>query len=242
MPIAELAAATYNPRKALKAGDPEYAKLRRSIEEFGLVDPVIWNSRTKRVVGGHQRLTVLRDFGHTTAPTIVVDLDERHEKALNIALNKIAGAWDLTLLRDLLTEIEVSGEGVTLTGFDPKEIEEILTGYWHDDSGEDRGPRASALGQPARESLRARAASSGLRRQPRRRDLGSAHGQELAHCIWTDPTYGVDPNVLFKPQADGAMFKGNRRQDIALLLREVFAQADRLSQPFPGPNGLRPHL
>lgn len=55
-------------------GNPEYAKLRRSIEEFGLVDPIIWNSRTKRVVGGHQRLTVLRDLGHTSAPTVVVDL------------------------------------------------------------------------------------------------------------------------------------------------------------------------
>ena len=47
MPIAELAPAPYNPRKSLRQGDPEYAKLRRSIEEFGVVDPVIWNSRTK---------------------------------------------------------------------------------------------------------------------------------------------------------------------------------------------------
>lgn len=142
MPIAELAAAPYNPRKALKAGDLEYAKLRRSIEEFGLVDPVIWNSRTKRVVGGHQRLTVLRDLGHTTAPTVVVDLDEKREKALNVALNKIAGAWDLTLLCDLLKEMEVSGEDVTLSGFDPKEIERCTRG-WHWDRGRaERSPHA----------------------------------------------------------------------------------------------------
>ena len=81
MAIDELAPAPYNPRKALRRSDPEYQKLRRSIEEFGMVDPIIWNARTKRVVGGHQRLTVLRDLGHTTAPTVVVDLDEQREKA-----------------------------------------------------------------------------------------------------------------------------------------------------------------
>ena len=233
MPIAELAAAPYNPRQALKAGDPEYAKLRRSIEKFGLVDPVIWNSRTKRVVGGHQRLTVLRDLGHTTAPTVVVDLDERLEKALNIALNKIAGAWDLTLLRDLLTEIEVSGEDVTLTGFDPKEIEEILTRYQDDDPGEDVAvpePPANPVSRPGDlYELGPHRLVCGDSREDATWDL--LMGQELAHCMWTDPPYGVDPNVLFKPQADGAMFEGNRRQDIAPLLREVFAQADRHLRP-----------
>ena len=79
MPIAELAPAPYHPRKGLGPGDREYAKLRRSIEEFGLVDPLIWNSRTKRVVVGHQRLAMLRDLGHTTAPTVLVELDELRE-------------------------------------------------------------------------------------------------------------------------------------------------------------------
>jgi ParB-like chromosome segregation protein Spo0J len=40
---AELLPADYNPRKDLKPGDPEYEKLKRSIEQFGYVEPVIWN-------------------------------------------------------------------------------------------------------------------------------------------------------------------------------------------------------
>lgn len=56
---AELLPAEYNPRKDLKPGDEEYEKLKRSIEEFGYVEPVIWNKTTGRVVGGHQRLKVL---------------------------------------------------------------------------------------------------------------------------------------------------------------------------------------
>jgi ParB-like chromosome segregation protein Spo0J len=137
MPIAELAPAPYNPRRDLKPGDREYESLKRSIQEFGVVDPVIFNTRTKRLVGGHQRLTVLRDLGHATAPTVLVDLDELREKALNLALNKIAGAWDMPLLKDLLLDIERSGGDQTLTGFDPKEIDEIITTYRDDDPGED---------------------------------------------------------------------------------------------------------
>jgi hypothetical protein len=45
MRLDDLFPAEYNPRKALKAGDPEYEKLKRSIIEFGLVEPLIWNER-----------------------------------------------------------------------------------------------------------------------------------------------------------------------------------------------------
>ena len=68
--VSELLPADYNPRRDLKPGDPEYEKLKRSIEQFGYVDPVIWNKRTGRVVGGHQRLKVLKDCG-------VTDLDRK---------------------------------------------------------------------------------------------------------------------------------------------------------------------
>lgn len=40
---ADLIPADYNPRKDLKPGDPEYDKLKRSMEQFGYVEPVIWN-------------------------------------------------------------------------------------------------------------------------------------------------------------------------------------------------------
>jgi len=58
--------AAYNPRRDLKPGDKDYEKLKRSIEEFGFVEPVVWNRRTGFVVGGHQRLKVLLDMGGET--------------------------------------------------------------------------------------------------------------------------------------------------------------------------------
>ena len=117
---ADLLPADYNPRKDLKPGDAEYEKLKRSIEQFGYVEPVIWNQTTGRVVGGHQRLKVLMDMG------IVVAMDEDKEKALNIALNKISGDWDKDKLALLIADLQGADFDVSLTGFEPAEIDDLF--------------------------------------------------------------------------------------------------------------------
>ena len=53
--VDKLKPAKYNPRKDLKPGDPAYKKIKRSLHDFGYVDPVIWNEVTGNIVGGHQR-------------------------------------------------------------------------------------------------------------------------------------------------------------------------------------------
>jgi ParB-like chromosome segregation protein Spo0J len=126
MLIADLVAAPYNPRKKLKPGDKDYEKLKRSIQEFGYVDPVIWNKQTGHVVVGHQRLEVLRELGWTEVDCVIIDEPQDKEKALNIALNKISGEWDLSLLEDLLAELDDGIFDISLTGFDPAEIEKLF--------------------------------------------------------------------------------------------------------------------
>lgn len=127
IPAGKLKAAAYNPRKDLKPGDPEYEKLRCSIEEFGYVEPVIWNQRTGNIVGGHQRFKVLAALGHTEIDCVVLDIDEQREKALNVALNKIGGEFDIPLLTDLLRDLGDSGFDVSLTGFDAAEMDELFS-------------------------------------------------------------------------------------------------------------------
>ena len=122
IPIAQLNHAQYNPRKNLKPTDPEYKKLKRSIETFGYVEPVVWNRTTGNIIGGHQRAKVLQDLGFAEIDCVVVELDEPNEKALNIALNKISGDWDAEKLEDLLSDLKAEDFDVTLTGFDTSEI------------------------------------------------------------------------------------------------------------------------
>lgn len=118
--------ADYNPRKDLKSGDPEYEKLKRSIEQFGYVEPVIWNKTTGKVVGGHQRLKVLLDLGLTEVECVIIEMDEEKEKALNIALNKISGDWDKNKLALLIADLQGADFDVSLTGFEPAELDALF--------------------------------------------------------------------------------------------------------------------
>ena len=120
--IADMERATYNPRVELRPGDEEYETLKRSIERVGLVEPIVWNRRTNRVVGGHQRLTVEQDLGRQEGEVSVVDLDELKEKELNIALNKTGGRWDTEKLGALFDDL---GERAWETGFTQTEIDEV---------------------------------------------------------------------------------------------------------------------
>lgn len=123
--------APHNPRVALARGDPDYQKLQRSLMEFGCVEPLVWNQRTRNLVGGHQRFAVLRAQGVTEFDVSVVDLPLEREQALNVALNKIQGRWDETKLAALLDELTaVPDFDVSLTGFDVPEIS-ALRDYLH---------------------------------------------------------------------------------------------------------------
>lgn len=110
--------------------DAEYKKLRRSIEEFGYVEPIIWNERTGNVVGGHQRLKVLLEQGKEEIECVVVDLDDKDEKILNVLLNKVKGRWDIGKLADLLQELDEAG-AMEVTGYEDWELQSLLMQYDH---------------------------------------------------------------------------------------------------------------
>ena len=92
--LADIKPAPYNPRVQLTTKDQEYKALDASIEENGLVLPLIVNIRDNCLIGGHQRLSVLLAAGETETNAVVVDMPEAQAKALCIALNKLDGEWD----------------------------------------------------------------------------------------------------------------------------------------------------
>ena len=120
--IDEMERATYNPRIDLMPEDEEFQYLEESMRRFGQVLPVVWNQRTNRVVGGHQRLSVLEYWGETETEVSVVDLDETKEKQLNLALNKITGSWDNEKLKSVLEELGDDALGI---GFSKAEIDAL---------------------------------------------------------------------------------------------------------------------
>lgn len=135
--LSALNPAPYNPRVALKPGDGEFESLRRSMDAFGVVEPLVWNKRTGNLVGGHQRLAVLREGRATHADVSVVDLPPEREKALNLALNRIQGRWDDDRLAALLRELVELPE-IELTGFEIDEawgiVEAVLGGESEDEA------------------------------------------------------------------------------------------------------------
>ena len=193
--IADINPAHYNPRKDLKPEDKEYLKLAKSMKEFDLVEPLVWNKRTGNLVGGHQRLKILKDIGQTEVEVSVVDLTDAKEKALNLALNKISGEWDLPLLKDLLQEIDTGDFDIEITGFDNKEIEDLVNQLHQPTEGltdDDAVPDA----------VEAKTKRGDLYKLGNHRllcgdatvitDVEKLMQGEKAQLVWTDPPYGVN--------------------------------------------------
>lgn len=136
--ISGLKSAPYNPRLALKPGDKAWEKLERSLDEFELVQPIVWNRNTSHVVSGHQRLAVLKHRGEKEVDCVVVDLSLGKEKALNVTLNNasVGSDWDAAKLVDLVSELQSLPEfDATLTGFDGQQLSDlVLAPAWDDGS------------------------------------------------------------------------------------------------------------
>lgn len=127
MMLNDIEEAFYNPRKEMKKGSKKYENLKMSIEEFGDVEPLVVNEVNNRLIGGHQRLKVLRDLGYTEVEVSIVHFEnETEEKALNIALNKIEGKWDKAKLADVIRDIDSDYNALDL-GFEEADIMDFLT-------------------------------------------------------------------------------------------------------------------
>ena len=148
--LAELNPAKYNPRKALKPGDKEFEKLKNSIQNFGYVELIVVNAANNNtVISGHQRLSVLKELGETEVECVVVEMNEADEKALNIAMNKVSGEWDVEKLADLLDDLKEMDYDLAFTGFEPPEIDKLFNQVHSKDVQEDDFDVDAELQKPA---------------------------------------------------------------------------------------------
>ena len=123
--LKDLKFAPYNPRKI---STRMASSLKKSIKEFGYSDPMVWNKQTGHVVGGNQRLSALKDMKkpEDEVQVVMVDMDLKREKAMNIALNKINGDWDEEKLIGLFNDMPDTNTR-DLTGFIEPELEILLS-------------------------------------------------------------------------------------------------------------------
>lgn len=116
----EIKLADYNPRII----DEESRKrLKKAMKKFGMVQPLIYNKRTKTLVSGHQRLSIMDEEANSTdyeLQVAVIDVSLEDEKKLNVQLNNTSmmGEFDDELLRNIADDI-----GFDDLGFSDAEID-----------------------------------------------------------------------------------------------------------------------
>ena len=115
-------------RNARTHSDAQVAQIAASIREFGFTNPVLIDGQDG-IIAGHGRVMAARKLGLADVPVLVLDyLTEAQKRAYVIADNKLAlnAGWDASILSVELRDIEEAGFDVTLTGFDERELANLL--------------------------------------------------------------------------------------------------------------------
>src|SRR6476646_5446775 len=124
-PIDRLVLYARNPRK----NDAAVDRMCGSIREFGFKIPVLARSDGE-VVDGHLRLKAARKLGIAEIPVILCDeWSPAQVKAFRLLVNRSVewAAWDESLLALELQEIQEADFDLNLTGFEPHEIDTLLS-------------------------------------------------------------------------------------------------------------------
>ena len=119
--ISDLNPASYNPRTW---SEKTIDDLKKSIQRFGIVDPILVNSAPNRknvVIGGHFRLKIARDLGFKEIPVVYLNIpDLKKEQELNLRLNSNLGEWNYdSLMENFETEMLLD------VGFDDDDLSAI---------------------------------------------------------------------------------------------------------------------
>lgn len=230
--ISELKAAPYNPREI---SEKSLLGLTASLTRFGVVEPIIWNERTGYVVGGHQRLKVLEQEGIKETTVVVVDLEEKEEKALNITLNNkaIQGDWT-SELEDILADLRGSLDPEDYLGLKIKKLEDEIPESIepepdHDPDAVPELPSEpkSKLGEIYKLDDHLIMCADSTRMESYERLFGDSR----SHMIFTDPPY----NVNYQSK-DGKSIQNDHMPEraFALFLGSSFYCMEKLLVPGGG--------
>jgi DNA modification methylase len=234
--VKSLKPSDYNPRTITK---DRLESLGRSLEKFGDLSGIVFNRRTGRLVGGHQRAKHLNpDWEITTRRTAKkpydktgtvaegdirapwgvlsyreVDWDEATEKAANIAANAAGGMFDDTLLKGMVLDLKAAGMDLGLLSLDS--LDDILGKSSKPTDGEDDAPTPS-------EKPTAKLGEVYTLGQHRlmcgdstsKKDVHELFGHDTAAMVFTDPPYGVSYEAT---SGKFDVIEGDRKRDDELV-------------------------
>lgn len=148
--VAELKASDRNPRRITEW---QMQALKKSLKKFGDLGGIVFNTTTKHLVGGHQRIAAFKEgqdaklevtetfvvpdeCGTVAVGWVSVDgtrhmfravqWDEQTEAAANIAANQHGGEFEDVALRDILNGLKSIDFDMDLAGFDANALTCLL--------------------------------------------------------------------------------------------------------------------
>ena len=215
--INNLNPAEYNPRQI---SNKQYEDLKASMEKFGCVDPIIININPERlnvVIGGHQRLRILRELGADKVPTVSVNLSEEDERELNVRLNKSGGEWDMDILANEFDVVDLKEWGFKdiELGFN---IDKIVVGNTEDDHIPEVKESRVKLGEVWELGKHRLMCGDSTKES----DVEKLMNGKKADLLFTDPPYGISATKMTLGTGKKEFHRGdwdNDKPDITLFLK-----------------------
>ena len=146
---------------------------------------------------------------------------------VSLSLNKITGQWDDQLLADLLLDLQESDFNLDLTGFEPPEIDDILSNVHDKDLSDDDFDVEEELKKPTF-SKRGDIWQLGEHRvicgdSTKAETYDQLLGDKKANLVVTDPPYNVDVE-----ETAGKILNDNMPDsDFYLFLFDMFSQVEK---------------
>jgi len=189
-----------NPKNPRTITEYQSEALKRSINKFGFLQPIVVNKRNMQIVSGHQRLEAYKSLNKATVPVIFVNLNDKEEQALNVSMNRVGGEFKQEGLVDIIKDLQGQTNLLETTGLESKEIEALLEQM---NKASDKGENIADQDKKNRE----KAKMPDLNEIPKIYKLGEHRllwgdctnpghmkllmGSDKADMIWTDPPYGI---------------------------------------------------
>jgi DNA modification methylase len=233
-----------NERNVRTHSKKQIRHIANSIRAFGFTVPVLIDENAI-LIAGHGRLEAAKHLGLNKVPAIVLEgLSEAKKRALLLADNKIAdnAGWDrkrLAFELPELTELLIDEDlDISITGFEPVEIDQLTSDFEEDSSDpadalESSWLSAAVVSEPG--DLWQLGDHRLLCGDARNKDdLDCLMGRERAAMGFLDPPYNVRiKNIVGRGRAkhgEFAMASGEMsRRDFIAFLTQTLSNAANLS-------------